>query len=51
MSMEIPAFISIAENEEARTRSLSILDTNDKKQKAMWGESRVKSDGFAWISN
>jgi large subunit ribosomal protein L6 len=44
LSLEIPPFMSIASNEESRTRSLSILDANDKKQKAMWGESRAFAD-------
>ena len=43
LSVEIPPFMSIASNEESRTRSLSILDANDKKQKAMWGESHALS--------
>lgn len=38
MSMEIPPFIKIAENDLNRTRTLSVLDPNDKKQRAMWGE-------------
>jgi large subunit ribosomal protein L6 len=37
MSLEIPPYIDIAANEESRTYGLSISDTNDKKQKAMWG--------------
>ena len=37
MSMDIPPYISIVSNEESRTHTLSILDTQDKKQKAMWG--------------
>ena len=37
--LSIPPFVSIEIDEESRTRTLSILDTNDKKQKAMWGES------------
>lgn len=41
MSMDIPPFISIASNEETRTHSVSILDSNDKKQRAMWGESSI----------
>lgn len=41
MSMDIPPFISIASNEETRTHSLSVLDSNDKKQRAMWGESTI----------
>ena len=49
LSVEIPPFMSIAENEETRTRSLNIIDANDKKQKAMWGESRVLAGD--WIRN
>jgi large subunit ribosomal protein L6 len=41
MSMDIPPFISIASNEETRTHSLSILDSNHKKQRAMWGELSI----------
>ena len=37
MSMTIPAYISIAANEEDRTHALDISDDKDKKQKAMWG--------------
>jgi hypothetical protein len=37
MSLDIPPFINIIENGEERTYGLSILDANDKKQKAMWG--------------
>jgi len=37
MQMPIPAYMSIATNEEARTRTLSILDAGDRKQRAMWG--------------
>jgi large subunit ribosomal protein L6 len=37
MSLDIPPFINIVENGEERTYGLSILDANDKKQKAMWG--------------
>ena len=36
--LSIPPFVSIETDEENRTRTLSILDTNDKKQKAMWGK-------------
>lgn len=38
MKMDIPAYMSIQENEENRTRTLSILDANDRKQREMWGE-------------
>lgn len=37
MQMPIPAYMSIATNEEARTRTLSILDAEDRKQRQMWG--------------
>jgi large subunit ribosomal protein L6 len=38
MKMNIPAYMSIEANEESRTRTLSILDANDRKQREMWGE-------------
>ena len=38
MKMDIPAYMSIEANEESRTRTLSILDANDRKQREMWGE-------------
>ena len=38
MKMNIPAYMSIEENPENRTRTLSILDANDRKQREMWGE-------------
>ena len=38
MKMDIPAYMSIEANEETRTRTLSILDANDRKQREMWGE-------------
>lgn len=38
MKYEIPAYMSIQENEDNRTRTLSILDANDRKQREMWGE-------------
>jgi large subunit ribosomal protein L6 len=38
MKMHIPAYMSIEANEESRTRTLSILDANDRKQREMWGE-------------
>lgn len=37
LGVEIPPYMSIDVDEAARTRSLSILDSTDKKQKAMWG--------------
>lgn len=37
MQMPIPAYMSIQENAEARTRTLSILDAEDRKQRQMWG--------------
>jgi large subunit ribosomal protein L6 len=38
MKMSIPAYMSIEENHENRTRTLSILDADDRKQREMWGE-------------
>lgn len=38
MKMNIPAYMSISENSENRTQTLSILDANDRKQREMWGE-------------
>lgn len=38
MRMNIPAYMSIQENDENRTRTLSILDADDRKQREMWGE-------------
>jgi len=38
MKMNIPAYMSIEENPENRTRTLSILDADDRKQREMWGE-------------
>ena len=38
MKMNIPAYMSIEENNENNTRTLSILDANDRKQREMWGE-------------
>lgn len=38
MKMNIPAYMSIEANEESRTRTLSIQDANDRKQREMWGE-------------
>lgn len=37
MSLDIPSYINIASNEANRTYGLTILDTGDKQQKAMWG--------------
>ena len=44
MKMEIPAYMSIQENEANRTRTLHILDAEDRKQREMWGE------GMEWIA-
>ncbi|GAB7330519.1 hypothetical protein MBLNU13_g02115t1 [Cladosporium sp. NU13] len=41
MKMNIPAYMSIEANEENRTRTLSILDANDRKQREMWGTVRA----------
>jgi len=38
MKMNIPAYMSIEENDENRTRTLKILDAEDRKQREMWGE-------------
>ena len=38
MKMEIPSYMSIQENEANRTRTLHILDAEDRKQREMWGE-------------
>lgn len=38
MNYTIPPYMSITANSEARTHTLSILDAEDKKQRAMWGE-------------
>jgi large subunit ribosomal protein L6 len=38
MKMNIPAYMSIEENDENRTRTLRILDAEDRKQREMWGE-------------
>jgi len=38
MKMDIPAYMSIQENEANRTRTLHILDAEDRKQREMWGE-------------
>ena len=40
LGVDIPPYMSIDVDEEARTRRLSILDVRDKKQKAMWGTYR-----------
>lgn len=37
LGVEIPPYMSIAVDEAAKTRRLSVLDQTDKKQKAMWG--------------
>ncbi|KAL1586553.1 hypothetical protein WHR41_05223 [Cladosporium halotolerans] len=41
MKMNIPAYMSISENSENRTQTLSILDANDRKQREMWGTVRA----------
>lgn len=38
MRHTIPSYMSIQENDENRTRTLSILDAEDRKQREMWGE-------------
>lgn len=38
MAMGIPAYMSIDVNDESRTRTLRILDAEDRKQREMWGE-------------
>lgn len=38
MTMTIPPFVTIAESDEGKARTVSVLDTTDKKQRAMWGE-------------
>ena len=48
MSMAIPPYVSIASNEESRTQTLSILDTKDKKQKAMWGTAGPNGKHGRW---
>lgn len=35
--MQIPPYVSIGMGEGERSRSVSILDAEDKKQKSMWG--------------
>jgi len=37
MQLPIPAYMNIHANEESRTRTLSILDAEDRKQRQMWG--------------
>jgi len=37
MSYDIPAYMSIEGDEAAKTRTLSILDAEDRKQREMWG--------------
>lgn len=37
MSYPIPAYMSVEVNEDARTRTLSIQDAEDRQQRAMWG--------------
>ena len=39
MKMDLPPYVSIASDAETRTHSVSILDPEDKGQKAMWGET------------
>nr|POE75529.1 54s ribosomal protein l6, mitochondrial [Quercus suber] len=41
MSYTVPPYVSITANKEARTHTLSILDIEDKKQRAMWGTARA----------
>jgi len=42
MSYEIPAYMTIAADEESRTRVLDVLDAEDSKQRAMWGTYSLK---------
>lgn len=37
MTMKVPAYVNIRSDEETRTHTVSIVDQEDKKQKAMWG--------------
>ena len=37
LSVTIPPYINIQSDQENNTHTLSILDNNDKQQKAMWG--------------
>lgn len=46
LSMTIPSFVRIKEIDEGRGRSVSVEDTTDKKQRAMWGEY---GDATVWI--
>ena len=46
MKMTIPPYIGIESNDESGTHILSILDAEDKKQKAMWGVYRHET---RWI--
>ncbi|KAF1823811.1 ribosomal protein L6 [Dissoconium aciculare CBS 342.82] len=39
--MPLAPFITITPNEETRTRTLTIADDRDKKQRGMWGMSRA----------
>lgn len=41
MSYPIPAYMSVEVNEDARTRTLSIQDAEDRQQRAMWGTTRA----------
>lgn len=41
MSMPIPAYMNIKTDEAKRAHTLSILDQEDRKQREMWGESRL----------
>jgi large subunit ribosomal protein L6 len=45
IGMPVAPFISIAQDDEARTRTLSIQDDNDKKQRGMWGEYPLVQSG------
>lgn len=38
--MTVPPYVRIRSNDETRTHTVSIADTEDKKQKAMWGTVR-----------
>ncbi|KAK5156701.1 54S ribosomal protein L6 mitochondrial [Recurvomyces mirabilis] len=41
MSYSIPAYMSIEQDEAAKTKTLSILDAEDRKQREMWGTARA----------
>ncbi|KAK5108425.1 hypothetical protein LTR62_008312 [Meristemomyces frigidus] len=41
MSYDIPAYMSIESNDEARTKTLSILNAEDRAQREMWGTARA----------